>query len=689
MRKLAVIIVAVFHAIIVFSQAPQGFNYQGVARDNNGSILKSQTLGFRVSILADSTNGTVVYSETHTTTSNTNGVFELVVGQGVVVSGNFSAIDWGSASHFLKTEMDAAGGTSYIFYGTTQLLAVPYAMYAEKAGGSLRDKDFEIINETAFADAPTTACTAALAGLGAGNVDNGTHDYKITYITTSGETEPGPTSNSVTVTLNATDGKISLTNIPVSLDSGVIARKIYRRFYAAGTDYFLVDTIPDNITTIYIDSIGFVSLGDTVPDSNSTKVWFTFDASQLTQKRTYTMPDANGEIALKETLLNNEIMNALGADFVNDAQLLFNADYAGFDNRLFGSGTPNLNNIFYSTFTAEDASTNYGFLYDPTADLYETPNIVDSTEYVIIEATSLSAPWNSNNCRTLPISSGKWLIYCTTGTDAVQRAQIHKSLWYGTNGTNQLILDFTTVTAVKTSHANDVGKRGHSLYQVYTGGAPSTRTLDGTFGNTTTNTNCSSWSHLAPGSDGVDQMTWQIPTGTTRNSATGPSSSNELGTDLTADETNNPSNCRFNRVGDGPNASNSVGIVVLSIGGLTWIGDAGETIIDFFTTHSIPDMVAAGTLSAEGVGNGILIFKDTTNEPVTNAITVINYTIDASSSVQISISADGGGNWTDINNGEGTSLTGGTALWRRIVITRTDNSKIDKVSEQAVKYNFY
>ena len=362
---------------LLSAQAPQGFNYQGVARDNNGNILKSQTLGFRVSILADSTNGTAVYSETHTVASNSSGVFELVVGQGTVVSGNFSMINWGSASHFLKTEMDAAGGTNYVFYGTTQLMSVPYAMFAEKAGSSFNDEDFEIINATDYADAPVTACNTSLAGLGAGSVENGTHDYKITFITQTGETMPSPASNSVTVIFNATDGKISLTNIPVSSDNGVISRKIYRRFYGAGVEYKLVDIISDNVTTTYIDSLDYFSLGDTLQPVNTTKTKFVLDASSLNANRIIKVPDKSGTMAL---------MSDLKAD-------------SAFLNELIDS------NITYITNNTTNINSNTTAINNNTTAINNDAD-VDSTNE--LQTLSLSID-------TLSISKGNYVTLPTSG----------------------------------------------------------------------------------------------------------------------------------------------------------------------------------------------------------------------------------------------------------------------------------
>jgi len=109
-------------------------NYQGVARDNGGNVLTNQNVGLRLSILSGSISGTVEYSETLTAATNDFGLFNVQLGGGSIVSGSFSGIDWGSNSHFVKVEMDASGGTSYTLMGTSQLLSVPYALYAENSG---------------------------------------------------------------------------------------------------------------------------------------------------------------------------------------------------------------------------------------------------------------------------------------------------------------------------------------------------------------------------------------------------------------------------------------------------------------------------------------------------------------------------------------------------------------------------
>lgn len=117
--------------------SPQLMNYQGVARDNGGNVLANQNIALQLSIISGSATGTVEYSETQATTTNDFGLFNIEIGGGTVVSGTFSAVNWGSTSHFLKVELDAAGGTSYQEMGTSQLLSVPYAFYAKVSGSGV------------------------------------------------------------------------------------------------------------------------------------------------------------------------------------------------------------------------------------------------------------------------------------------------------------------------------------------------------------------------------------------------------------------------------------------------------------------------------------------------------------------------------------------------------------------------
>jgi hypothetical protein len=112
------------------------------------------------------------------------------------------------------------------------------------------------------------ACSAALAGAGAGNVDNGTHAYKVTFVTAAGETTTG---NAVTVTVanKTTNGQVSLTAVPTGAAGLVTQRKVYRS-KAGGGPFYLLTTIADNTTTTYTDNTADASLGALEPAYNST-----------------------------------------------------------------------------------------------------------------------------------------------------------------------------------------------------------------------------------------------------------------------------------------------------------------------------------------------------------------------------------------------------------------------------------
>lgn len=116
--------------------------------------------------------------------------------------------------------------------------------------------------------APTAVTAALISPAAAGNVDNGAHRYRVTFVTADGETEGGTVSSAVTVADKTVNGKVSLTAIPVG-GALVTSRKLYRTA-AAGTVYMLLATIADNTTTTYTDNIADSSLGAGAPSSNTT-----------------------------------------------------------------------------------------------------------------------------------------------------------------------------------------------------------------------------------------------------------------------------------------------------------------------------------------------------------------------------------------------------------------------------------
>lgn len=131
---LLLFIIGLCNSGFTHAQSPQSMNYQAVARNAAGAVIPNQVIGLRFTIRDGSAGGTLVYSETDTASTNAFGLFTTAIGTGTPVSGSFAGINWGAGSKFLQVEIDPAGGTAYTDMGTTQLLSVPYALYAQTSG---------------------------------------------------------------------------------------------------------------------------------------------------------------------------------------------------------------------------------------------------------------------------------------------------------------------------------------------------------------------------------------------------------------------------------------------------------------------------------------------------------------------------------------------------------------------------
>lgn len=128
MKNLYTLFVAVLLAASTFAQSPEKMSYQAVVRDSSGALVSGQPVGIQISILQGSVSGTVVYSETHSTSSNVNGLVTLEIGAGAT-SDDLSSIDWSAGPFFIKTAIDTGAG--YDIEGTSQLMSVPYALFSK------------------------------------------------------------------------------------------------------------------------------------------------------------------------------------------------------------------------------------------------------------------------------------------------------------------------------------------------------------------------------------------------------------------------------------------------------------------------------------------------------------------------------------------------------------------------------
>ena len=122
--------------INVNGQINKGINFQGVARSDNGIILANKIVTLRLSIKNDSINGVIEYQEIKSITTNTIGLFSVVVGskkdRHITSIGNFENINWSNTEKFLEVEVYLTGELYFSSLGIQKINYVPYAFYADK-----------------------------------------------------------------------------------------------------------------------------------------------------------------------------------------------------------------------------------------------------------------------------------------------------------------------------------------------------------------------------------------------------------------------------------------------------------------------------------------------------------------------------------------------------------------------------
>ena len=122
------------------AQSPLGINYQGVARNMDGSPQVNQLISLRIQVLDGGASGSTAYSETHQVETNDFGLFTVVIGRGMS-TGNMGDIEWDTGNKWIQIEIDMTGGSNFELVGSQQIFSVPYAMYASQAGTGLTGGD--------------------------------------------------------------------------------------------------------------------------------------------------------------------------------------------------------------------------------------------------------------------------------------------------------------------------------------------------------------------------------------------------------------------------------------------------------------------------------------------------------------------------------------------------------------------
>ncbi len=90
----------------MIAPVPLPFKYQAAAPENSGNVLSNKNVNFRISILQGYTTGISVYSELQAKTTNVFGLVDMEIGRGTSLTGDLTAINWGSNTFFSKVESD-------------------------------------------------------------------------------------------------------------------------------------------------------------------------------------------------------------------------------------------------------------------------------------------------------------------------------------------------------------------------------------------------------------------------------------------------------------------------------------------------------------------------------------------------------------------------------------------------------
>jgi hypothetical protein len=256
-----------FTVVSILAQAPEQISYQAVVRDATNTIVANQVVGMRISVLQTTADGTAVYVETQTPITNANGLLSIYIGAGSAVTATFSVIDWSTGPYFIKIEIDPAGGAAYTTTGTSQLMSVPYALYAKTAGmpTMTNAKRLAIAN-------PATALMVHVTDLNGGTVvlyDGST--WKELSLIQLRSLPDAPTSVTATAayaeatvsfTAPSSDGNTAITSYTATSSPGDITETISQAGSGAITVTGLSNSVEYNFTVTATNAIGTSAASD-------------------------------------------------------------------------------------------------------------------------------------------------------------------------------------------------------------------------------------------------------------------------------------------------------------------------------------------------------------------------------------------------------------------------------------------
>ncbi len=127
--KNILITIFIISGFLSYSQVPQGFSFQGIAFDDNGSPLSNKEVSIRANIIEGDINGPSIYTEEHNTNTSSQGLYSLIIGRGDALNSDFNEIDWSVLPKYISISI-SIDNEDFTTIGTTELMSVPYALVA-------------------------------------------------------------------------------------------------------------------------------------------------------------------------------------------------------------------------------------------------------------------------------------------------------------------------------------------------------------------------------------------------------------------------------------------------------------------------------------------------------------------------------------------------------------------------------
>jgi hypothetical protein len=329
---------------------PLAINFQGVAIDKNGvpvpgmdevgNPIQNAAIRIRFTVLMGSATGTPSYQEEHLTNTDEFGRFNLEIGRGTTLLGQFIDINWGEDRHFLKVETDLTGlGSAYTLSSVQEFLSVPYALYAKTAGNSNDDLDKDPQNEI-----QTLSLSGNLLSIDQGNT-----------VTLPADSDQQQLSISGAVITISNGNSISL---PPDADNQVLAVSGNNLSIANGNTVAL-PVSPDNQSLIISGNTLSISNGNSVglpPNTDNQTLAISGNAISISNGNSITLPTApdNQTLALSGSTLTISNGNSVALPTDSDNQTLVISSFGSSRTMGISGG----NNVSFRVNDADSSSMN-------------------------------------------------------------------------------------------------------------------------------------------------------------------------------------------------------------------------------------------------------------------------------------------------------------------------------------------